>query len=40
MKLRKRLSALLVGAAFFILFSNQHLNLFNTYTLLIIAGGR
>lgn len=27
-----------VGAAFFILFSNQHFNLFNTYTLLIIAG--
>lgn len=27
-----------VGAAFFILFSNQHVNLFNTYTLLIIAG--
>ena len=27
-----------VGAAFFILFSNQHINLFNTYTLLIIAG--
>lgn len=27
-----------VGAAFFILFSNQYLNLFNTYTLLIIAG--
>lgn len=30
--------SLAVGAAFFILFSNQHLNLFNTYTLLIIAG--
>ena len=27
-----------VGAAFFILFSNEHINLFNTYTLLIIAG--
>ncbi len=27
-----------VGAAFFILFSNQHINLFNTYTLLIITG--
>lgn len=27
-----------VGAAFFILFSNEHVNLFNTYTLLIIAG--
>ena len=25
-----------VGAAFFILFSNQHINLFNTYTLLIM----
>ena len=27
-----------VGAAFFILFSNEHINLFNTYTLLIITG--
>ncbi len=27
-----------VGAAFFILFSNEHINLFNTYWLLIIAG--
>ena len=27
-----------VGAAFFILFSNEHINLFNTYTLLIIVG--
>ena len=27
-----------VGAALFILFSNEHINLFNTYTLLIIAG--
>lgn len=27
-----------VGVAFFILFSNEHVNLFNTYTLLIIAG--
>ena len=27
-----------VGAAFFILFSNQYINLFNTYTLLIIVG--
>lgn len=27
-----------VGAAFFILFSNRHVNLFNTYTLLILAG--
>ena len=27
-----------VGVAFFILFSNQYINLFNTYTLLIIAG--
>ena len=27
-----------VGVAFFILFSNKHFNLFNTYTLLIIAG--
>ena len=27
-----------VGAAFFILFSNQYVNLFNTYWLLIIAG--
>ena len=27
-----------VGAAFFILFSNQYVNLFNTYTLLIIVG--
>ncbi len=27
-----------VGAAFFILFSNEKMNLFNTYTLLVIAG--
>ena len=27
-----------VGVAFFILFSNEHINLFNTYTLLIIVG--
>ena len=27
-----------VGVAFFILFSNQYINLFNTYTLLIIVG--
>ena len=27
-----------VGAAFFVLFSNEHINLFNTYTLLIIVG--
>lgn len=27
-----------VGAAFFILFSNEHINLFNSYTILIIAG--
>ncbi len=27
-----------VGVAFFILFSNQYMNLFNTYTLLIIVG--
>ncbi|MBQ5952213.1 MAG: iron ABC transporter permease [Lachnospiraceae bacterium] len=27
-----------VGAAFYVLFSNKHLNLFNTYTLLVIAG--
>lgn len=27
-----------VGVAFFILFSNEHVNLFNTYTLLIIVG--
>lgn len=27
-----------VGAAFFILFSNEHVNLFNTYALLIIVG--
>lgn len=27
-----------VGAAFFILFSNERINLFNTYTLLIIVG--
>ena len=27
-----------VGAAFFVLFSNQYINLFNTYTLLIIVG--
>lgn len=30
--------SLAVGAAFFILFSNERINLFNTYTLLIIAG--
>ena len=30
--------SLAVGAAFFVLFSNDKLNLFNTYTLLIIAG--
>ncbi|SEA29887.1 iron(III) transport system permease protein [Lachnospiraceae bacterium NK3A20] len=30
--------SLAVGAAFFILFSNRYVNLFNTYTLLIIAG--
>ena len=27
-----------VGASFFILFSNEHINLFNTYTILIIVG--
>ncbi|MCD8017760.1 MAG: iron ABC transporter permease [Oscillospiraceae bacterium] len=27
-----------VGVAFFVLFSNEHMNLFNTYTLLIIVG--
>lgn len=27
-----------VGAAYFILFSNEHINLFNTYSLLIIVG--
>ena len=27
-----------VGAAFFVLFSNEYMNLFNTYTLLIIVG--
>lgn len=27
-----------VGAAFFILFSNEHVNLFNTYSILIIVG--
>jgi iron(III) transport system permease protein len=27
-----------VGVAYFILFSNEHINLFNTYTLLIIVG--
>ncbi len=27
-----------VSAAFFILFSNKHINLFNTYTLLVIVG--
>lgn len=27
-----------VGVAFFILFSNKHINLFNTYTILIIVG--
>ena len=26
------------GAAFFVLFSNEHVNLFNTYTLLIVVG--
>ena len=31
-------AVLAVGAAFFILFSNDKINLFNTYTLLIIAG--
>ena len=30
--------SLAVGAAFFILFSNEKINLFNTYALLIIAG--
>ena len=30
--------SLAVGVAFFILFSNQYINLFNTYTLLIIVG--
>lgn len=30
--------SLAVGAAFFILFSSEYVNLFNTYTLLIIAG--
>lgn len=30
--------SLAVGAAFFILFSNERINLFNTYTLLVIAG--
>ena len=30
--------SLAVGAAFFILFSNERINLFNTYALLIIAG--
>jgi len=30
--------SLAVGAAFFVLFSNQKINLFNTYLLLIIAG--
>ncbi len=30
--------SLAVGAAFFILFSNEKINLFNTYTLLIITG--
>lgn len=30
--------SLAVGAAFFVLFSNGRINLFNTYTLLIIAG--
>ena len=30
--------SIVVGVAFFILFSNQYFNLFNTYTLLIIAG--
>jgi len=27
-----------VGAAFFVLFSNEHINLFNTYTILIVTG--
>ena len=31
-------ASIAVGAAFFILFSNEKINLFNTYTLLIIAG--
>lgn len=30
--------SLAVGAAFFVLFSNEKINLFNTYTLLILAG--
>lgn len=30
--------SLAVGAAFFVLFSNDKINLFNTYTLLIVAG--
>ena len=32
------LPSIAVGAAFFVLFSNEHVNLFNTYTLLIIVG--
>ena len=30
--------AIAVGVAFFVLFSNRYVNLFNTYTLLIIVG--
>ena len=33
-----RMPSIAVGVAFFILFSNEHINLFNTYTLLIIVG--
>ena len=33
-----RMPSIAVGVAFFILFSNQYFNLFNTYALLIIAG--
>ena len=32
------MTSIAVGVAFFILFSNKYFNLFNTYTLLIIAG--
>ena len=32
------MTSIAVGVAFFILFSNQYVNLFNTYTLLIITG--
>ena len=32
------LPSIAVGAAFFVLFSNEHVNLFNTYTLLIVVG--